>query len=153
MLLPTNHGLSASELSTLQTFYRAFNDNRPDLLDEVVTPDWDDIPLAPGQAPGPEGIKPIIAGFREVFPDLRIVLEDVVGSGGFLAVRGRITGTQHGEFFGIPATRKPIAIAIHEFHQLDNGRIRRTWHLEDWFAMLQQLGAWPPARPLHPESA
>ncbi len=153
MQAPTNHGLSQSELQMLQTFYRAFSDNKPDLIDDVVTPNWEDIPLAPSQGPGPAGIKPIITGFANAFPDLRITLEDVIGSGGRVGVRATITGTQRGEFFGIAATHKPISIAIHEFHELEGGRIRRTWHLEDWFSMLHQLGVWPPARSLHPEGA
>nr|WP_315219389.1 hypothetical protein [uncultured Duganella sp.] len=39
---------------------------------------------------------------------------------------------------------RAIAIAIHEFHQFSADRIVRTWHLEDWFGMLNQVGAWPP---------
>lgn len=147
------HGLSDQEVRALETFYRAFTDQKPDLLDEVVTPDWDDIPLAPGQGPGPAGLKPIIQGFAKAFPDVRIVIEDVMGGHGRAGVRAKITGTQRGDFFGIPATDKPVSIAIHEFHEFSKGRIRRTWHLEDWFSMLHQLGAWPPARPLHPEGA
>jgi len=153
MPLSSLNGLAESELQTVQTFYRAFSDNKPDLLDEAVTPDWDDIPLAPGQGPGPGGFKPILHTLVAAFPDFRIDIEDIIGSHGRVGVRAKITGTQRGEFFGVPATNKPIAIAIHEFHELENGRIRRTWHLEDWFGMLHQLGAWPPARPLHPEGA
>ena len=147
------NGPAESELRILQTFYRAFSDKKPDLLDEAVAPDWEDIPLAPGQGPGPGGLKPVLREFVAAFPDLRIDVEDVIGSHGRVGVRAKLTGTQRGEFFGIPVTNKPISIAIHEFHEIEDGRIKRTWHLEDWFGMLRQLGAWPPARPLHPEGA
>lgn len=153
MQLQSDHGLSQRERKTLQTFYRAFSANRPDLLEEAVTPDWEDIPLAPGQGPGPQGVAPIIAAFAAAFSDLQIIVDDVVGSGARIGVRARITGTHRGAFFGIAATHKPVSIAIHEFHEFDRDRIRRTWHLEDWFSMLHQLGAWPPARSLHPEGA
>lgn len=74
----------------------------------------------------------------------RIMTMQENGLTGRAAVRAQITGTHRGEFFGIPATGKPIAIAIHEFHHLTEDRITHTWHLEDWFAMLNQVDAWPP---------
>ncbi len=49
--------------------------HNPDLLYEVCTPDWQDIPLAPGQAPGPEGLKyQIVFVFLKTFPDLELIV-------------------------------------------------------------------------------
>jgi steroid delta-isomerase-like uncharacterized protein len=150
MRLTTQNGLAESDR---QTFYQAFSDKKPDLLDEAVTPVWEDFPLAPGQREGPKGLKPILRALGDAFPDFRIHVDDVIGSHGRVGVRGKITGTQRGQFFGIPAANKPISIAIHEFHELKQGRIKRTWHLEDWSGMLNQLGAWPRACSLHLEGA
>ncbi len=47
---------SAQDRTTIETFYRAFA-GEPDLLDQAVTADWQDIPLSPGQGPGRDGIK------------------------------------------------------------------------------------------------
>ena len=69
---------------------------------------------------------------------------DPSAADGRAAVRAQITGTHRGALFGIAPTNKPIAIAIHEFHYLGADRITHTWHLEDWFGMLNQVGAWPP---------
>jgi hypothetical protein len=33
-------------------------------------PHWEDIPPAPGQGPGPEGVKPIFRMLLSAFPDL-----------------------------------------------------------------------------------
>ena len=38
-----------AERQAVETLYRAFSDQNPDLVDKAVTPDWKDIPLAPGQ--------------------------------------------------------------------------------------------------------
>lgn len=43
--------LGLTERRAVETIYRAFNDKDPDLLDRVVSDDWQDIPLAPGQGP------------------------------------------------------------------------------------------------------
>ncbi|MFK0335112.1 VOC family protein [Rhizobium sp. NPDC090275] len=55
-------GISEADLQMLKTFYRAFA-GQPALLDDCVTADWQDIPLAPGQATGRDGAKPLIEGF------------------------------------------------------------------------------------------
>lgn len=150
----TASALTAAQLATLDTFYGAFTRKNPDLLDEAVTPDWQDIPLAPGQGPGPQGLKPIILGFIQSLPDVEIVVDEVIGFNDRAGVRARITGTHRGTLFGIPATHRRIEIALHEFHRFEGGRISHTWHLEDWFSMLHQVGAWPPKGvSLHPESA
>jgi predicted ester cyclase len=139
------NGLTKAQQQAIENLYRAFNEQNTDLLDLAITDDWQDIPLGPGQQPGLAGMKPIIAMFTAAFPDVKITIHDIFGRDGRAAVRAQITGTQRGEFFGIAPTGKSIAIAIHEFHQLTADRITHTWHLEDWFGMLHQVGAWPPA--------
>lgn len=74
---------------------------------------------------------------------MKIVIHEIVGSAGGAGVRARIVGTHAGEIFGVPPTGKSVEIALHEFHHLKNGRITHTWHLEDWFGILHQIGAWP----------
>jgi predicted ester cyclase len=131
------------ERAAVETLYRAFNEQNPDLVDEVLAPEWDDIPLAPGQVPGPEGIKPIIRSFVQAFPDVRIIVHDMVREPGKIGVRAEITGTHQGEFFGIAATGTKVAFRIHEFHTLDNAKLTTTWHMEDWFGLFLQLGQFP----------
>jgi predicted ester cyclase len=138
-----DNGLTAARQQAIETLYRAFNDHHPDLLDAVLMDDWQDTPLGPGQLPGREGMKPVVAMFGAVFPDVRITILDMIGHGDRVAVRAQITGTHRGELFGIAATNKPVVVAIHEFHTFEGDRIAQTWHLEDWFGMLHQLGAWP----------
>lgn len=137
--------LSEAELHSIHQLYRSFSAGNAHLLNEVVVADWQDIPLGPGQGPGPEGIKPMIGALLQAFPDLEIVIHEIMGSAGRAAVRAEIRGTHQGEWFGIPATNQPVRIALHEFHHLQNGRITHTWHLEDWFGMFHQVGALPPA--------
>ncbi|GHO98040.1 hypothetical protein KSF_080880 [Reticulibacter mediterranei] len=131
------------ERKTIEMFYRAFSDKNPDLLNDAVAPDWKDIPLAPGQGPGPDGFKPMLRTFIAAFPDIKITIKEMIGAPGHAGVRAEITGTHQGEWFGIAPTGKMISVAIHELHHLQDGKITHTWHLEDWFGMLNQVGAWP----------
>lgn len=131
------------ERQSVETFYRAFSDKNPNLVDEVLAPTWDDIPLAPGQAAGPEGVKPIIRSVVKAFPDVQITVHDMVQEPGRIGVRAEISGTHQGELFGIEPTGKVVSFRLHEFHTLDGKHITTTWHMEDWFGLFLQLGQFP----------
>ena len=52
--------LSSQEWHALTTFYKAVGTHNLELLNDVLTADWLDLPPGPGQKPGPEGVKPIL---------------------------------------------------------------------------------------------
>ncbi|SFT58642.1 Predicted ester cyclase [Kosakonia arachidis] len=131
------------ERQAVETLYRAFSEKNPDLVDTVLAPQWEDIPLAPGHAPGPEGIKPIIRDLGEAFPDVQIAIQDMIQVPGQIGVRAEISGTHQGEFFGIAPTGKKVSFRLHEFHTLSGSRVTTTWHMEDWFGLFLQLGQFP----------
>ena len=133
-----------AERTAVETLYRAFSEQNPDLVDAVLAPGWDDIPLAPGQASGPAGIKPIIRSMAAAFPDVHITIHDMVQEPGKIAVRAEISGTHLGELFGIAPTGKQVSFRLHEFHTVANGLVTTTWHMEDWFGLFLQLGQFPP---------
>jgi predicted ester cyclase len=132
-----------AEREAVEMLYRAFSDKNPDLIDRAVAPDWDDIPLAPGQGPGPEEMKPVIRSVIEAMPDVRITIHDMIQVPGRVGVRAEMTGTHLGRLFGLAATGKKVSLRLHEFHELDGERIKRTWHLEDWFGLFLQIGSFP----------
>jgi predicted ester cyclase len=133
-----------TELIAVQTLYRAFSEQNPDLVDAVLAPEWNDIPLAPGQGAGPAGIKPIIRMLAAAFPDVHITIHDTIQVPGKVAVRAEISGTHLGALFGIAPTGKQVRFRLHEFHTVAGGLVTTTWHMEDWFGLFLQLGQFPP---------
>ena len=129
----------------VRTLYRAFNEGRPDLLDDVLTKDWRDSPMAPGQAPGRDGVKPMIAAFREAFADLAFTPQEVIVADASAAVRLTLSGRHVGEWMGVSATGRTFEIAMHEMHHFDGDRIAHTWHVEDWSNWREQVGATGPS--------
>ena len=125
----------------VDTLYQAFNTGDPDLLDEVLADDWKDTPMAPGQRPGREGMKPMVKAFLAAIADLRFTPQEVVGSGDSAAVRLVLSGRHVGEWLGVPATGRAFEIAMHELHHFEGDRITHTWHLEDWSGWREQVGA------------
>ncbi len=139
-------GLSEAETQSIEKFYRAFNERKPDLLDEACWPDWEDKDLTPGQEASVNGFKKLMPMFFAAFPDLRIEVDEIFGASGRAGVRARMVGTHQGEIFGVPGSQQPIEVRLYEFHHLRGGRVSHSWHLEDWFGMFQRLGTWPPGR-------
>ena len=115
-----------AERHAVETFYRAFSDQNPDLVDKAVASDWNDIPLAPGQGPGPQGFKPIIRSVIAAIPDVRITIQDMMQTPGKIGIRAEVTGTHRGALFGIAPTGKAVKFRIHEFHALEDQRVTTT---------------------------
>lgn len=136
--------LLRTERIAVETLYRAFSEKNPDLVDTVLAPSWEDIPLAPGQQPGPAGIKPIIRMVNAAFPDMQLTIHDMLQEPGKIGVRAEISGTHLGDLFGIAPTGKKVNFRLHEFHTVANGLLTTTWHMEDWFGLFMQLGHFPP---------
>ena len=134
-----------ARLESLRQFYSAFSTGNVDDLDQALKSDWDEEPRNQGQEPGREPMKQFIAGVRQVLPDLTIEIKDVVFGDGKAAVRAELSGTHSQDFFGVAATGKHFAIRLHEFHEFEGSQIVYTWHMEDWFGFLHQIGAWPVA--------
>jgi predicted ester cyclase len=88
----------------------------------------------------PEGWKAGIDHLRGVFSDLVIEIEAVVANGDMVAVRAVNRGKQTGELLGVAGTGREVEFRAADFHQVVDGRIVRTWHLEDYFAIATQMG-------------
>ncbi|RFM33572.1 ester cyclase [Chitinophaga silvisoli] len=135
--------LTQQEIDTLKAFYGVFSNRDYSVVNQILAPDWQDIPLATGQQAGPEGFKDLVKGFTQAFPDVTVNVHEIFGSHERAGVRAEMVFTHSNEFMGIPASNQKLTIAIHEFHHFKDGKLEKTWHLEDWLSMLLQTGAWP----------
>jgi len=85
---------------------------------------------------------------RTAWPDFHVEDHDMVAEGDKVAARWTSTGTQKGEFIGIPPTgKKGMTTGMHIYRFAD-GKIVEHWWTWDVLGMLQQLGAIPPMGPL-----
>lgn len=120
----------------------------PELIEDVaanvLAPAWSNEPLAPGQKPGADGFRAFVPWLRTVWPDFNCTHDEAVVSadGSTVALRStsRVTHTT-GDFFGIPATGRAAAYNAFDFHHIAEGRIQRSYHLEDFLGLAIQLGA------------
>ncbi|MEV0351124.1 ester cyclase [Nonomuraea sp. NPDC050680] len=123
----------------VRRFYEALSTGDTALVDQALAADWEAVP--PMRAGGgPQGWKASIAHLRGVFSDLFIEIEDVVVNGDMVAVRALNRAKQTGELLGVEGTGREVEFRAADFHQVVDGRIVRTWHLEDYFAIATQIG-------------
>jgi len=125
---------------TASLWYQAFSTKDAALLDRILDPNWVDIPAAPDQPPGPEGVKPLLTRLTTTFPDLKLTIADILQDGDKVVVRAEMVGTQREGFMGFPSKNRRMSIQVVDIHQIKDGKIVRTWHTEDWMTGLHQLG-------------
>ena len=89
---------------------------------------------------GPAGFKPFQAAFRGAFPDIAIVVEEVIAEGDMVAARFTATGTHQGDSLGFPATGRKMRVGGMVFLRTENGQFVEGWNNFDQLGMLQQLG-------------
>jgi steroid delta-isomerase-like uncharacterized protein len=121
-------------------FEEVLNGGRLMVLDALIAPGYVENNPAPGQAAGAAGVKARIQSLRSAFPDLRYVLEEVVGEGEIVAVRYHWGGTHRGAFLGIAPTGRKVSVRGMDFYRFAGGRIVEHWDNVDEFGMLSQLG-------------
>jgi predicted ester cyclase len=92
-----------------------------------------------GAIHGPAGFESLFSGMRGAFPDLKITLEDIFGSGDKVAVRRSAAMTHTDNHLGLPASNKPVRTAGISIARIENGKIREGRDNWDQFAMMQQI--------------
>jgi steroid delta-isomerase-like uncharacterized protein len=138
--------MSTDENKAIMQRYFAEAWNRGDLavLDEIVSPTYiNHNPAVPGLPPGPEGLKPILAAFRQAFPDLHYTVELLIAEGDIVVTRWTLRATHLGEFMGIPATTKPINVTGMQVERIIDKKITEHWRQSDDLGLMQQLGVLP----------
>ncbi|MEM7255197.1 MAG: ester cyclase [Pseudomonadota bacterium] len=65
----------------------------------------------------------------------------MIQQGDQVVVRSRATGTPAGPLFGVDGKGKGFDILAIDIHTVANGKIVRSYHVEDWAGALRQLKA------------
>jgi len=92
---------------------------------------------------GVHQIASFVAEVRTAFPDFNLQLKENVAEGDHIAFHWTVTGTQKGEFQGLPPGGKRIELNGMTLDRLRDGRVVSEHVYFDRLAMLEQLGAAP----------
>ncbi|MBV9302176.1 MAG: ester cyclase [Acidobacteriaceae bacterium] len=92
---------------------------------------------------GVHQIASFVAEVRTAFPDFKLHLKESVAEGDHVAFHWTVTGTQKGEFQGIPASGRHIEFSGMSLDRLRDGKVVSEHVYFDRLALLEQLGAAP----------
>jgi len=131
-------------VETMRRCYELINAGDIDGFGEFLADDFVEHEQTPGLEPTKAGVLEWFRTFRAAFADLRFEPEDYIASGDKVVVRVRATGTNNGDFMGMPATGKSIDIQLIDIVRFgDDGLGYEHWGVADVMTMMQQLGAVP----------
>jgi predicted ester cyclase len=126
-----------------------FNGGNFALIDQLVAPGAvNHDPAEPAHLralPGPEVFKRTVEMYRSAFPDVRMVIDDVIAAGDKVALRWHSEGTHRGELEGLAPTGARISVTGISIDRWKDGKVVESWTEWDNLGLARQLGAAPPA--------
>ena len=125
-------------------FEEGWNQHNPNILDDVMSPDYlNHVAVAEHQR-GIAGAKHILNWLIAAFPDTRFDIESIIAEGDMVAIRGTASGTHEGEqLWGITPTGKRFAVQQAHWVRVTDGKTAEHWAVRDDLGMMRQLGAMP----------
>ena len=92
---------------------------------------------------GPEGEKKRATLYRTAFPDLHLMIGDILAEGETVMTRWSCRGTHKGDLSGIAPTGKQINISGVTIARFAGSKIVEGWVNWDALGLMQQLGVVP----------
>ncbi len=137
--------MSAGNKALIGRLYEeVWNQRKFEVINEIISPSHAlQAPNVAGSAVGPDAYKRQVLRFLEGYPDLHWTIEDTIAEEDKVVACWTISGTQGGEYLGIPATNKKVSVDGITIHHIANGKIMDSYSNWDALGMMQQLGVVP----------
>jgi predicted ester cyclase len=98
-----------------------------DVVDEILTPDFVDHSLLPGQASSREGYKQSAAEFYAAFSFADLTIEAQIAEGDMVVTRFSTRCIQRGEFLGVPPSGEVGTYSTIRINRIVGGKITDEW--------------------------
>lgn len=124
-------------------FDEVWNKGSAEAIDEMfdeygIAHGLSDDPSTPIQ--GPQNFRPFHTAFREAFPNMIVVIEDMVAEGDLVAARCSVRAKHEGQLLGMAPTQAPVEFTGMTFVRIKNGKIVEAWNNFDFMTMYKQCG-------------
>ncbi|WP_108880603.1 ester cyclase [Anderseniella sp. Alg231-50] len=143
LIMPMANAAMADDKALVQTFYdylsNPASDAHADAFKSATTADWGSIGDYSGKIKTRDAFVGQVGGFGKLIPDLKWAVEEMIQEGDRVVVRSRATGTPAGPLFGVDGEGRSFDILTIDIHTIEDGKIVRTYHVEDWAGALRQL--------------
>lgn len=126
----------------------SFNEGKLELADQLVSPEAvNHDPAQPARIRalrGPEVFKRTVTMYRAAFPDVRILVDDVIAADDKVVLRWHSEGTHRQELEGLAPTGARVSVTGISIDLWKDGKVVESWTEWDNFGLARQLGAAPP---------
>lgn len=136
--------MSEENKAIIRRIYDEFiNQGNIETFDELVSSDVIEHEEMGDFSPGAEGVKQFFAMLRSAFPDLRATIEDLIVEGDKVVARGIWSGSQTGDFMGVPPSGNSVTFGVIDIFRIAKGKVTEHWGQTDNLGLMQQIGAIP----------
>ncbi|CAJ61874.1 hypothetical protein FRAAL3230 [Frankia alni ACN14a] len=96
---------------------------------------------SPGQSPGRDGVRVATEALHAAFSDFQVELLHCIGADDVVSTHKVFRGRHTGEWFGVPASGRPVEFAIMDITRYRDGLMVEHWAVADALTLLHQTGA------------
>jgi len=114
-----------------------FNKRDVKVVDDLFVEDF----IVNGRKIGREGLKQNMNRHFAAFPDLHVMIAEIIAEGDKVVIWYTVEGTQKGEFDGVPPTGKKVTWFGADLFRVADGKIVEARFVDDSLGRLRQLGA------------
>jgi predicted ester cyclase len=133
--------MSAENKALVRRFYdEVFGRKNVNAIDDLCAPGFVDHNPAPGQAPGPQGLKTMFTQWLQGFPDVSLTVQDMVAEGDLVVARLTGQATHTGSLLGTAPTGKKVTFRATDMIRIKDGKATDVWHEGNDVEVLMQLG-------------
>lgn len=115
-------------------FIEVWDKGNIEVADEILAPNWID---HSNSAEVPEGVthrqhlKEVVAGFKDVFPNSRFKIEQLLADGEMVILRFSATAKQEKDYFGIRPTGKTKRLGGIDIYHFRDGQMIEEWETHE----------------------
>ena len=130
-----------AKVDAVAGLYQLFLAGDPSRVHDVLAEDYEQVPpQTPDTEPGVDNfMQGYMKGMGSMFTDMTGEVTHVLVDGDYVVVRAEYTATHTGEAWGISATGTMVHFDAVDLHHVQDGRIVKTWHLENFMSIYNQL--------------
>jgi predicted ester cyclase len=110
-----------------------------DVIDELLSPDFVDRNLMPGQGPTREDFRRSVEELLDAFSTTSYIIEEQVAEGDTVVTKYRETGISRGEIGGLPPTGTESTHVGIYIHRISGGKIVEEWSTIDALPAMEDL--------------
>jgi predicted ester cyclase len=114
-----------------------------DVIDELLSPDFVDRNLLPGQGPTREDFKRTNKEFLDAFSITSFTIVEQIAEGDTVVTKYRQSGVSRGEIAGLPPTGEEDTVEGIHIHRISGGKITEEWSTLDvvpvWENLAQEI--------------